>query len=160
MNRLRLDYLNHPRSAPAPLCDWELTRGFRIRAVAEKVLVLILGPAQGGGPALEPAPGPGEEALLLVLSPRPQDLELALSLPHKEGWDPAGVLVLSAHDSPPGALRQQLAAVARGVPWLVVWVLQDMPPGDFFNAEEVLHQSGRISRRISRRSRWRRLLPW
>ncbi|MBI3925884.1 MAG: hypothetical protein HY319_10115 [Armatimonadetes bacterium] len=169
---LELRYLHLPRSAQLPQAHWELSRGFRLRVVEPHVLVLTLGAASAtASDPLARAPASGEESLVLLPAPRGPDermLEKAIELPRDEDWCPAAVLLLSDPrqlGEPIRKLERALRPTARSSPWLVVWVLQEMPDGfrrglDFFNVERVLHQLGRISRRIQQRMTWRRRLPW
>ncbi|MGE0488599.1 MAG: hypothetical protein AB7S38_05260 [Vulcanimicrobiota bacterium] len=160
-----MHYLNHPRQADGPSDHWELQRGYRLRVVGSDSLVLYLGPATGQelqGELMGVAPLSGEEALLLVLASQTASagkLEAALQVCDREGWNPRAVLVLWDSHQATTTDRPGLKKAARG-DRLVVLVDQEMPPESFFNPEQVLHQLGRISRRIQRRVAWRRHLPF
>ncbi len=163
LRRLKLEYLNHPRSARGPLADWDLARGFRLRVVSSKLLFLYLAPLQAGElTPLSLAPQPGEDGLAVVLGAYPEEIQRAHNLFNEEGWEPGAILILSDDRRLKSLrpLRQQLKEAARAAPLLTVWVFQDLPPEGFFNPEQVLHQLGRISRQIVRRIRWRRRLPF
>lgn len=136
-----------------------------MRVLALDSLVLYLGPATGQeihGDLMGLAPQPGEEALLIVLAAQratADKLESALQVCDREGWDPKAVLILWDSRQATQTDRPGLKKAARGRR-LVVLVDQEMPPETFFNPEQVLHQLGRISRRIQRRVGWRRHLPF
>jgi hypothetical protein len=159
---LRLLYLNHPRSYPGPRHDWELPRGFRLRTLARGAFVLYLRSPEApvdDADFLSTRPLVGEESFLLVPSPCGEPgaaFHQALSHLRAEGWWPDVALLLSDHVS--------IAPDPFKCPMPVVWVLQPMPLEtrdglDFFTLEQSLPQFGRISRRVRRRCRWRRLRP-
>lgn len=158
-DRLKVAPLNLPRGWPGPTRPWEIERGFRLRVVSPEVLVIHLGAAAEGA---RPGPGPGEEALVLVLAPedpRAEVVAAAAGLPRAEGWEAGALLVLSDDrrlDRPFGRLRRELKGAAAGL--AAFWVLQEMPY-DYFTAEHTLRQLGRVGRRAARWARWRRWLP-
>ncbi len=168
-----MHYICHPRRARGPRCPWELERGFRLRIVKRDLLLLFL----GGETVAEGEPvctgvQSGEELLVVIpatLGPDERQLESALSYISAAGLEPQAVLILSdpqQMNMPEHKVLPKLKLVVKRFDsfFLVVWVLQEMPPVveelDFFNVEQVLHQLGRISRRLARRVSWRSKLPW
>lgn len=169
--RLQLNYLHYPRSYEGPASEWELHLGFRIRVVSRHALALFVGQPPAESDLLSKGPEVGEESFLLLpapAGPRPEHLAAALRLVGEEGWSPSVTLLLSDDQHlqvSPRRLRAGLkAAIPADHPGLVLWVWQEMPKDlcqgvDFFNPEQILHQFGRIGRRVSRRARWRRFYP-
>ena len=166
--RLRLQILHHPREAWGPQGPWELWRGFRLEVLSESLLALTLGAtseADARGDPLRPDTGPGEETLLVVPAPMGPSVEAVEEAALVTGWTPSAALLLSDDQQLRGPDARALRQAARRASWPVVWVLQEMPSEpyrglDFFNVEQSLCQLGRIGRRLSRRVRWRRWLPW
>lgn len=171
VRRLKLHYLHHPRCYQHSSQPWELHRGFRIRVLTPHALALFVGQPPRDSDLLSRRPEPGEDSFLILPAPHgasPLLLKEALSLCAGEGWAPQVTLVLSDEKllkEPPSGLRRALrAAVPKSYPGLALWVWQEMPAPlrddlDFFNAEQILHQLGRMGRRVARRMKWRRFLP-
>lgn len=169
--RLKLHFLHHPKSYPGPNEEWELHRGFRIRVVSRNVLALFVGKPPEESNLLSRTPEAGENSFLLIpapMGPRAEDLELGLRRVQGEGWEPEVTMLLSDErllKVSPRHLKSQLKAkIPKGHGGLVLWVWQEMPAEfcrglDFFNSEQILHQFGRIGRRVARRAKWRRYLP-
>lgn len=170
--RLKLHFLHYPRSFQGPNKEWELHHGFRIRILARNILSLCVGRPPTESDLLSCKPEVGETSFLLIPAPHgpnPEDLALGLELASKEGWSPQVTLILSDDQhlsAKPGPTRRALKMVIpKSHNGLVLWVWQQMPAElcdglDFFNAEQILHQLGRIGRRVKRRARWRKLLPF
>lgn len=170
--RLKLHYLHHPRSYPGPDSEWELHRGFRIRVLSRHALALFIGQPPPVSDLLSKKPEPGEDSFLLIpapAGPRAEHLAFGLEVAREEGWTPSVTMLLSDDrhlQVAPGRLRRKLKAVIpENHSGLVLWVWQEMPMDlcqgvDFFNPEQILHQFGRIGRRVKRRSRWRPYKFW
>lgn len=172
LRRLKLNYLCHPRSYKGPVGEWELHRGFRIRVLTQNALALFIGPPPQDSNLLSKGPEEGEESFMLLPASKGLDaheLREAFSVAGSEGWTPQVTLILSDDEllegSPSKLSSGFKSAIPKKHPGLVLWVWQEMPGEmcqgiDFFNAEQILHQFGRMGRRVTRRCKWRKYIPW
>lgn len=169
--RLKLNFLHYPKTYAGPQSEWELHRGFRIRVLSRNCLALFIGQPPSDSTLLSRCPEEGEDSFLLLPAPSgvdPKDLEQGFQIANEEGWSPQVSMILSDGRRLQGSTRKTKAALRKAIPkahpGLVLWVWQEMPGElcqgmDFFNSEQILHQLGRMGRRVSRRAKWRRFLP-
>ena len=172
VRRLEINYLCHPRSYKGPEGEWELHRGFRIRILSRHALALFIGPPPESSNLLSKGPEKGEESFLILPAPKganANEVSRAFALTQAEGWTPSVTMILSDDqllETAPSKMSSALKkAIPKKHPGLVLWVWQEMPGElcqgmDFFNAEQILHQFGRMGRRVTRRGKWRKFIPW
>lgn len=155
--QLRVDFLHFPRLFRPRHFEWDLDQGFRLEVLSPRHFWLAVPQTRHGDHPMDVSGAAPEEQDFLLFVERQgggrfPDWPRSRLGPHTIG------VILS---------QEGVAAkVPPDWPNLVIWVRQPMPAGtrwtgnDFFTPEQILYQWGRVGRRVRRRTRWRKWLPW
>lgn len=150
-----MEYLHFPRRFSPRHFAWDLDRGFRLEVLGPGVFWLSLLDREG---CAEPS--------VAVRQGEEQDFLLAMQPDVWPVWPPERLSPHTVCVLLDKIGSQRPIDVPPNWPNLVIKVLQSLADGTrwsgnhFFTPEQVLQQWGRVGRRVRRRSRWRKLIPW